>query len=383
MNGRNTLALLAFLALGLAGVAGCKSPGEEPAKQAEGHYLKGTSEYLQGHFDAALAEFAEVKKLSPDDPRLPAAMGEVYLAQGKLPDARKEFEAAVLRAPKRATNWSRLGYIQAQLGEVDAARASLERALSLNPKDFDALEQRAELSLKLGDPDAAVRDFAAAARASPDLNKPGLYLRAINLLEKRNRRKEALALLDEAVKGGVKSAEIFSLMGELKVREGDLPGAAEAYKQAALLSPKDPGYWELVGRIRARLDQPDEAASAYRESLKVKDRVVVHVELARLALERDDREDASAELDKALAAGATDDATAAETEELAELLLAFDRKQDALKLYALLASEPEAQKNAALQRKTAQLAKELKDAKVLQAACERVATIEGKQARCP
>ena len=61
------LPLLALLA------AGCEDrPSEPPPKeQAEGYYVKGTTEYLQGKFEDALASFNTMKALSPDDPRLP------------------------------------------------------------------------------------------------------------------------------------------------------------------------------------------------------------------------------------------------------------------------------------------------------------------------
>ncbi|HLL55355.1 MAG TPA: tetratricopeptide repeat protein [Myxococcaceae bacterium] len=381
--GRRTWAVRVVLVCALGAVAeGCE-PKRDPKAEAEGHYLKGQSEYLRGNFDAALAAFAEVKRLNPDEPKLPVAIGEVYLAQGKLPDAQKQFEAAVVRDPKRATSWSRLGYIQAQLGQVEAARGSLERALRLNPSDFNALEARAELAIKAGDVDAAVRDYAAAGRLAPEPSRPGLYLKAASLLDKRNRRKEAQAVLEDAVGHGAKSAELFSLLGDLRVKAGELSQAAEAYEQAALLSPKDAGPWELVGRIRARLQQPEEAEAAFRESLKVEDRTAVHVELARLALQRDDRQGAQAELDKALSAGGATDATAAEMEDLAELLLVFDRKKDALALYKLLAGEPDAAGNVELQLKLARLARELKDRAVQDEACARVTAARGKRVACP
>jgi len=377
MNARKTGIWLLCVAL----FAACPSK-PSPAQEAEGRYLEGTTEYLHGNFDKALAAFAEVRRLSPEDPRLPVAVGEVYLVQGKLPEALKEFQAAVARDPKKATAWSRIAYLQAQLGDAAAARTAAERALALNPKDFNALETRAELSAKAGDVDAAVRDYAAAGRLAPDPSRAPLYLEAATLLERRDRRLEALAVLDDAVHAGAKSGELFTKLGELRVREGDLGGAAQAYREAAALLPKDPIPWELVGRIEAQLGHAEAAAEAFGKSLAVKDRAAVHVARARLALDRKDADAARQELDQALAAYG-EDTSAAETEELAELLETLKRKQDALRLYALLAEEPGAQKDSALQRKVARLARELGDRAALKVACERVIAQEGKTAKCP
>ena len=64
------LSLLALLA------AGCEDRPSQPSPkdQAEGYYVKGTTEYLQGKFDEALTSFNTMKELSPHDTRLPAAI---------------------------------------------------------------------------------------------------------------------------------------------------------------------------------------------------------------------------------------------------------------------------------------------------------------------
>src|SRR5437870_3616316 len=96
-----------WLSLGLLALYGAceKDFKPDPARAADGYYLKGTSEYLHGNFDAALQAFEEVRKYAPQDPRLPAAVGEVLLSQGKLEPARVQFELATQVDPRRATNW--------------------------------------------------------------------------------------------------------------------------------------------------------------------------------------------------------------------------------------------------------------------------------------
>lgn len=372
------LPLIALLASG----ACTETPKLDPKDQAEGLYLQGNSEYLKGNFDAALKSFDEMKTLMPSDPRLPAARGEVLLSMSRLEESEKEFQAALRLDPKRSTNWSRLGFIQAQLGKKDEARQSLQKALALHAKDFNALEQLGELAEERGDHDEAVRDFTQAAESAPDASKSDLLVRAVDVLTKQGRQEEILGLLRKATGQGVRTPEVLTALGDAEVRAGRLPEAAAAYEEAAKKSPKDPTLWELVAEIQLKLGKREEALKAYGESLKVKDRAIVHVALARAHLAVDDRAAAEGELQKALDTVSGSDV--AEMQGLADLLTAMGRKQDALRILTSLGAEPGHAKNMELQLSTARLARDLKDTAAVQAACARVAeAADGGVVKCP
>ncbi|SEL14952.1 Tfp pilus assembly protein PilF [Stigmatella aurantiaca] len=372
-----TLSLLVLLA-----AAACEdTPKISPKDRAEGLYIKGTSEYLQGQFEQALLSFNEMKQYAPADPRLPAAIAEIHLSMGKLEEALQEFEAALKIDPKRSTTWSRIGFIQAQLGKNEEARSSLLKAVALHPQDFNALEQLGELHLKRDERDEAVRHFTLAAQASPDTLKPALLMRAVELLQASNQHAEALALLQKFSAQGVRSPEVLAALGDQQVRVGNLDEAAAAYREAATRSPKDPSLWELVGEIRMRQGKTADALAAFRESLKVKNRAIVHVSLARLHLAQKDTKAAEEEL--ALALESVSGSDLRELNELAELLITFGRKADALRILGALAAEPDNAGELELQLRTARLAGALKDAETQKAACARVATKSGGGVPCP
>jgi tetratricopeptide (TPR) repeat protein len=371
-------------ALALLLASGCQKEFKpDPQQAADGYYLKGTTEYLHGNFDAALAAFAEARKYAPSDPRLPAAVGEVYLARGKLDEALAEFEDAVKRDPGRATSWSRLGFIQAQQGRGAEARVALEKAIALNKDDFNALEQLADLRLKEGQLDEAVRFYAQAARASPEASKGLLFLKAAEALRKQKRDEAARALLQSAAQEAPRSAEVAQALADVQVHLGALAAALDSYRKSAALASGDPVPWELAGRIAARLGRLDEAEAAFQKSLEVKQRAVAHVALANLYLGRGNKDAARQELEKALAvASKAQEEAPDETLELVDLLVAFDRKRDALALVKLLADAPEAQKDVDLQLQTARLARDAGDKATLQAACDRVLAAR-KSGKCP
>ena len=120
------------------------------------------------------------------------------------------------------------------------------------------------------------------------------------------------------------------------------------------------------------------AAAAYRESLKVKDRGVVHVGLARLCQKTKDAACVKEQLDAALQTASGEELR--ETLDLTDLLVAVGRKHDALMLLAAVSAEPEQRTNFALHLRVARLAKELKEKAVMKSACERV---PAGPAKCP
>lgn len=367
----------------LLAAAGCDdTPQINPKDRAEGLYLKGNADYLHGDFDQALASFNEMKQIVPNDPRLPAAVGEVYLSMGKYSEALTEFQAALALDPKRSTTWSRIGFIQAQTGKTDEALSSLRKAIGLYPNDFNALEQLAQIHLKRGEKDEAIRHFTLAAQASPDRLKPDYVVRAVELLQQDEKHADALGLLRKFVEQGVRAPEVLTALGDEQVRAGKMDEALASYREAAGKSPKDPSLWELVGRIYASQGKRPDALAAFQESLKVKDRAIVHVAIAQLHLADNDRKAAEEELGKALESVSGSDVR--ELLELSDLLVTFGRKPDALKILSNLAAEPDNAKNAELQLRTARMARELKDETTVKAACGRVKGHEGGgAASCP
>ena len=125
---------IALLFIVLAGCPPKDDPPPDPKLQADGLYIAGTAAYMKGEFKQAHEHYAEVKKFNPTDPRLPAAQGEVYLAEVKLDEALKSFEEALKLEPKRATTWSRIGFIHSLKGRPKEAKEALSKALEFNPK---------------------------------------------------------------------------------------------------------------------------------------------------------------------------------------------------------------------------------------------------------
>ncbi|MBL9037922.1 MAG: tetratricopeptide repeat protein [Archangium sp.] len=346
----------------------------DDSAEAEGHYLAATTAYVQGHFAQAHEHFEAVKRLRPADPRLPAAEGELLYAEGRVPDAVAAFERATSVDPARATNWSRLAQLRVVTSDFGGARRAAAAALERNPQDFNALEVMADAARASGDLDAAVSTWLRASGVAPEPSRSALVMKAVAALVKAERGSEVVAVLSAAVDGGAAGTDVLSELGNRLVEATRFAEAVPIFAEAARRDATDPTLWELVGELSVRQGDLGAAEAAFRESLKVKNRSVVHVALARLCLSRD-AGCVQQELDAALETAAGDEAR--EALELAELLERVGRGRDALVLLAASSEEPEQRANVALQRRVIALARQVSDAKIGAAACERLRRADG------
>lgn len=354
---------------------------EDKKAKAEGTYLQASQAFMAGDYPEATRLFEEVKKLAPADPRLPAAEGELLLAQAKLTDALAMFEKAVKLDPKRATNYSRIGYIQQLKGNREAAVAALQKAIELNPRDWNAHEAMGDVYVKDGKIDDAVASFMKAAEVCPDELKVQLVLKASQEVDKAGFAERAFTMQEEAWKKGLKSVELLTELGDRLVQKGRLAEAANAYTDAARLEKADPTLWELVGELYVKLDKPGDAEAAFRESLKVKERGVVHVALARMCIQRKDNACLKSEVDLALEKATGEDPR--ELTELTELLAEVGRTADAAKLLGGYASEEQNHGDGKLQLRAAQLAKAAGDKASMESFCKRALASDAGFKRCP
>jgi tetratricopeptide (TPR) repeat protein len=95
--------------------------------------------YMQtGAYDQAAASLR--KSLGEDPRQLPvySALGEAFLALGKIDSAVFYVEQARILAPSSSTIYSSLGFLYMQKGQIERARDQLDRALELDKKNPEA-----------------------------------------------------------------------------------------------------------------------------------------------------------------------------------------------------------------------------------------------------
>jgi predicted Zn-dependent protease len=124
-----------------------------------------------GQFSSAEAQLAVADDLSPDDPEVWAARGELYAIWGDLEPTRYSQAEAAYRqalelAPNVATYHTALGLVLARQGRLEEGTVALERAVDLDATDGIAYGHLADLYLALGREREAARAQREAERWS-------------------------------------------------------------------------------------------------------------------------------------------------------------------------------------------------------------------------
>jgi tetratricopeptide (TPR) repeat protein len=207
---------------------------------------------LQKKYDAALADFDAVLQ-PPDDRRLIEAAyyrGEIYLQRGEVDKALADFDLVVKERPDFRHAYTDRAQIYLARGDEAKALEDINTYLSLggphDPKSAAGHAQRGRLFRFL--------------RLAPALQKKKVAL--------------AVADLDEAVRLGLRSADLFDDLGAMLEQDERLEGkvrlkaAVAAYSKGLDLWPK--GVLLLIKRGWAwdALGEPDKALADFQAALR-------------------------------------------------------------------------------------------------------------------
>jgi Tfp pilus assembly protein PilF len=155
---------------------------------------------LRGEPDAAYPHFAAAARINPRDPMSRSNLGTYLQRHGQLQEAVAEYESAIALTSDPgllAQTYANLGVAQRALGSDEAARKSFDEALRLNPNQANAWLGLGLLARKRDALDEAILDLSRSIELYPGGEA---YLELGRTLEQANRRREALAAYERALK---------------------------------------------------------------------------------------------------------------------------------------------------------------------------------------
>jgi tetratricopeptide (TPR) repeat protein len=219
-----------------------------------------------GRKEESLAEADRAVRENPDSEAMLRARGMLRANFGETKLAIEDYDALLRRSPKVDYYLSR-----AQLWTAaDQAKknADIAAALALDPHSAKALALRASNAINAGDFRAAEVDIAALEKSDKDSSY--VYEMKLQLLQKQDRRREALQLVDAFIARHPDDSTALNERCWTKATFNVELQAALADCNASLkLQPNNPATLDSRAFTNLRLGATDAAISDYDAALKL------------------------------------------------------------------------------------------------------------------
>lgn len=159
--------LWAGLAVNAAGIQLRRQPGLGRALRVRGLVFAATGKDELAFDDLRRAAAADSESGRPDDARVEAELGRLYLGRADLPAAVPHLRRAVALDRESAPAWADLGMALATAGDREGALDALSRSIALAPDRPTAWYNRGLLHMHAGRLTDAESDLARAAQLAP------------------------------------------------------------------------------------------------------------------------------------------------------------------------------------------------------------------------
>jgi tetratricopeptide (TPR) repeat protein/tRNA A-37 threonylcarbamoyl transferase component Bud32 len=198
-------------------------------------------------FDDALADFAQLARLSPKDPEPHRCRGCILLGRRQYGPALEALQQALTLRP----NYPEVIWARAQIflwqSKPEVALQELQPLLAKLPQGPpETLNMRAAVYEALGQPDRAAADYKRMIDLKPEA--PEAYACLARLYQRQNQKARARECLDRLVKAAPQAAWAYLRRAEYRRDQGEHDAALDDCAQAARLGPSG---WMVPTLFRA------------------------------------------------------------------------------------------------------------------------------------
>jgi tetratricopeptide (TPR) repeat protein len=199
----------------------------------------------------AVACYAELYRLAPEQPLAHLKWGIVKEYDGDLAAAENEFNQSLRLAPTFTIAMNSLGMLMMRQHRTDEALAWYRKAVALDPGYAEARVNFGDALLATGDEDAAFAQYAQAAAVRPDNVEAQFKLGNMLLLDQHNPVEATYHYL-AALASDPTRADIWVNLSAAFLERGNLDEAREDCGQALRLDPNLPQAKQLWQELERR-----------------------------------------------------------------------------------------------------------------------------------
>jgi tetratricopeptide (TPR) repeat protein len=232
--------------------------GHQSKFEAQGHYTMGTVYLADGDLDAAEREYEAALEADWKVAGMNTLndLGIIAARRGDMAKAEHYFRLAVKVKPDYSKGWNNIGNIRAQAGDVEGARECYERALAVEPEDGRAYYFYGKLLLQEGDVDGAAEKFERSVHFQPNLSAAWYELG--NVTRDGGDLERARDCYKEAAYYEPKALDVKHRLGEVLLRMGDYAAAEREYRLILDIAEDPRARYNLACAL-ARQGRGDEA----------------------------------------------------------------------------------------------------------------------------
>ena len=205
------------------------------AKYAPLYATRGLVYAYQNKFDLAIDSLNKSLALK-DDPLVRASMADVYLRQGKVDEALKNYDDAVKASPNSALLRVKYGSLLLVRGDVDAAVSHLDQAVQLSPGNAEAWLRRGDAYSEKKDWKQAGVSYEQTVALAP-VRYPDAYMGLGQVLLELKDYQKAKYNFTKAVALEKDNAPYRYWLGHANELLGDKVGAKTQCDEALRLKP--------------------------------------------------------------------------------------------------------------------------------------------------
>ncbi|HEX3626313.1 MAG TPA: tetratricopeptide repeat protein [Verrucomicrobiae bacterium] len=194
-------------------------------------------------------------------------VGNLFLAQGRLAEAKTQYQKTLALFPACADAYGGLGNVLFHQGHVDEAIVDYQKAVEINPSFVEAQNNLGYCCLEKGRLDDAIGYYKKAANLRPGFVK---YRSALgNAYARKGLFGEAIAQYQTAADIQPGSADIHERLGDALFQKGQLESALVQYQRVIELQPGFAQAHNNLGYCFQKTGRESDAIAQYQKAVEL------------------------------------------------------------------------------------------------------------------
>ena len=217
--------------------------------------------------DQALLQALRTEPANPGNVLLLSNLGTIQRNMGKLTEALRSYNNALVMSPKSLTLLYNRAALWAEMDSLQQAKEDYSHILFIDDKNEVALYRRGLISLELNDTASARRDFEQLLSINDKSANARIGLAA--LMKCREFYVQAIDLYTQVLRANPNLSSLYLNRAEAYYYNRQYSRAAEDIEMARQLSPDDPLVYVMRGKLKLARFEKAEAKKDFEKAVSL------------------------------------------------------------------------------------------------------------------